>query len=155
MKYIFIIVSSLTIFVNSIFSQEVVSASGSYFENTNGSLSWTIGEIMIETYSESSNIITQGFQQSRLTITSVFKLPFSNIEISIAPNPTTNFVKIKISDTENMCFQLFDYNGKLIKQENFITEETKISFSSFAYAAYFLKIIKNNTIIRTFQIIKQ
>lgn len=44
-------------------SPEVVSASGDYFDNGNVSLSWTLGEIATETYSNGNVILTQGFQQ--------------------------------------------------------------------------------------------
>ncbi|MCD4746833.1 MAG: hypothetical protein K8R58_11100 [Bacteroidales bacterium] len=44
-------------------SPEVVASAGDYFEGTNASLSWTLGEIATETYSNGSNILTQGFQQ--------------------------------------------------------------------------------------------
>ncbi|MBC8488731.1 MAG: hypothetical protein H8D45_22130 [Bacteroidetes bacterium] len=44
-------------------SPEVIASSGDYYENANASLSWTLGEIATETYSNASNILTQGFQQ--------------------------------------------------------------------------------------------
>jgi len=43
--------------------RDVVASSGDFFEGTNISLSWTIGEIATETYDNGSNILTQGFQQ--------------------------------------------------------------------------------------------
>ncbi len=44
-------------------SPEVISSSGDYFEGSNASISWTLGEIATETYSNGSVILTQGFQQ--------------------------------------------------------------------------------------------
>jgi len=44
-------------------SPEVISSSGAYFSNTSGSMSWTLGETVTETFSNGSNILTQGFQQ--------------------------------------------------------------------------------------------
>ncbi|MBN2174518.1 MAG: hypothetical protein JW731_10310, partial [Bacteroidales bacterium] len=44
-------------------SPEVIASAGDYFENSTGSLSWTLGEVMNETFSNGSNILTQGFQQ--------------------------------------------------------------------------------------------
>lgn len=41
----------------------VISSSGDYFQSTNYSLSWTLGEIMTETFFNGSNVLTQGFQQ--------------------------------------------------------------------------------------------
>jgi hypothetical protein len=42
---------------------EVISSSGGYFDNTNASLSWTLGEPVIETLTETNAILTQGFHQ--------------------------------------------------------------------------------------------
>lgn len=43
--------------------REVISSSGDYFEGTNGSISWTLGEIATETLTDGNIILTQGFQQ--------------------------------------------------------------------------------------------
>ena len=53
---------SLAITAQSV-SPEVVASAGDYFEGINASLSWTLGEIATETYSNGGIILTQGFQQ--------------------------------------------------------------------------------------------
>ncbi|MBT3209063.1 MAG: T9SS type A sorting domain-containing protein [Bacteroidetes bacterium] len=45
------------------FSQEIISTSGDYFENPEISLSWTIGEVAVETFSGYNFFLSQGFQQ--------------------------------------------------------------------------------------------
>jgi gliding motility-associated-like protein len=45
------------------FSQNVVGSSGTFATSANGSMAWTIGEVMIETYSGTGNFFTQGFHQ--------------------------------------------------------------------------------------------
>ncbi|MEZ5197256.1 MAG: hypothetical protein R2764_12900 [Bacteroidales bacterium] len=57
-----IVAFSTTLAAQSV-SPEVVASSGDYYEGTNGSLSWTLGEIATETYSAGGVILTQGFQQ--------------------------------------------------------------------------------------------
>ena len=44
-------------------SSSVVSSAGGQFEKSNGSLDWTLGEIMTETYQKTVGFFTQGFQQ--------------------------------------------------------------------------------------------
>jgi hypothetical protein len=44
-------------------SPQVIASSGSYFSNGSGSLSWTLGETMTETFIAGSSQLTQGFQQ--------------------------------------------------------------------------------------------
>ncbi|MFU8844174.1 MAG: hypothetical protein ACNA7V_10250 [Bacteroidales bacterium] len=58
-------------------SPEVIATAGDYFENSSGSLSWTLGEVMTETFSSGGNILTQGFQQPfvvRISLDLVFFL---------------------------------------------------------------------------------
>jgi len=61
-KILFILFISLTFSVH-IYSQEVISSAGGYYQNENISLSWTLGEPVIETFEGSGLILTQGFQQ--------------------------------------------------------------------------------------------
>lgn len=44
-------------------AQQVVASAGGYYEGENISLSWTVGEPVIETFSGTNVILTQGFQQ--------------------------------------------------------------------------------------------
>lgn len=44
-------------------SQEVVATAGGFFESDNLSLSWTLGETVVETFETDNFILTQGFQQ--------------------------------------------------------------------------------------------
>ena len=110
---------------------------------------------MIETYSNGTNTLTQGFQQSRLTPSTIFELEDTGISVNIAPNPTTDFIHLYIDDFKGINYQLYDFNGKIIKQADVNSVETMISFSNLSYAAYFLKIMKGTKIIKTFQVIKQ
>jgi len=61
----------LAIFVTTIINtqaQEIISTNGSYDEFSGGSISWTMGEPIIETLSNGSNYLTQGFQQTDLNV---------------------------------------------------------------------------------------
>ncbi len=44
-------------------AQEVIATSGGYYEGDNLSMSWTVGEPVIETFNSGGLILTQGFQQ--------------------------------------------------------------------------------------------
>ena len=43
--------------------RQVIASSGDYFEGTNSSISWTVGEIATETLTDGNYILTQGFHQ--------------------------------------------------------------------------------------------
>ena len=48
--------------------RDVVASSGDYFENAGVSLSWTLGELAVETYTAGNITLTQGFQQPGGTV---------------------------------------------------------------------------------------
>ncbi len=60
---------------NRLFSQEilqeVIGSAGMYVTSPNGSMAWTIGEVTIDTYMNSSNFLTQGFHQPERVATVV------------------------------------------------------------------------------------
>lgn len=59
---------STCLLVSQSIERDVVASSGDYFEGVDISLSWTLGEIATETYDNGSNILTQGFQQTGITL---------------------------------------------------------------------------------------
>jgi hypothetical protein len=75
-------------------SPQVVTSSGDFYQGTNASLSWTLGEIATETYSNGSTILTQGFQQPvSVSITGInldllvyLEGPYSSTEMSTGLN---------------------------------------------------------------------
>ena len=75
MKKINLILAIISVFYINLNAQEinpeVISSSGDYFKQANGSMSWTIGEPMTETNTNGTTII-QGFHG--LVSISVFEL---------------------------------------------------------------------------------
>jgi hypothetical protein len=61
-KIVFIICIVIIYGIN-LKAQQVVATSGSFLENANGSISFTIGEPVIATFQTDNIIVTQGFQQ--------------------------------------------------------------------------------------------
>jgi len=96
---------------------EVVASAGEHFDNGTIQLSWTLGEVMIDTYDNGTNILTQGFHQPMLTVTSIEE-NLSNIRMNLYPNPTSEFLNIELGNNDkDINLQLFDMNGKLIHRD--------------------------------------
>ena len=45
------------------FAPNVIGSAGTFATSASGSMAWTIGEVMIETYASNGNFFTQGFHQ--------------------------------------------------------------------------------------------
>ena len=68
-------------------AQEVITTAGDYYLASSGSLSWTFGETITETFSTGINALTQGFNQSQLSATATYQLPTLDFNIKAYPNP--------------------------------------------------------------------
>ena len=125
-------------------SPTVVASSGNYSENNDVSLSWTLGEIAIETLEAETLILTQGFHQGNPVIDAIEKIIDENFRIKIYPNPTNQSVTVEIfrRDPGKVMLEVIDLNGKLLS--NKLIEETKnkteIDFSPYSPATYYLRI---------------
>jgi hypothetical protein len=137
-------------------AQEVIAAGGESHSNSSGSISYTIGEPVIETLSSVNNVLTQGFQQSDIIVTTLSEAKSLNFQITAFPNPTKVFIKLKIEKEHisGMSYLICDLTGKVILQKDIAEQETDISFEGLAPSNYVLKILENNTELKSFQIIK-
>jgi hypothetical protein len=155
MKYlIFIVILFLAGSVVS--AQQVVSTNGDSRSAAGYEVSWTVGETVIETLIGSSNTLTQGFHQTKLTITAVSELLFPGLEIKVFPNPTQEFITIHFSEyVENSRYSLYDLKGRLLENKLISSADTEINMKKYASGQYILKLTdKSKQPIQTFQIVK-
>ena len=83
-------------------------------------------------------------------------IPSTDSELSAYPNPTTTLLNLKIKDAvqKRFTYQVFSIDGKLIDQQKIFNDVTTISTSKFVKGAYLLQVKQNNSVIKTFRIIK-
>ena len=137
-------------------SFELVSSSGDQFINSSYELEWSIGEIQTESYSQTSQILTQGFHQNTYIITTIEQSSELKFDVLAYPNPTSDFVNLKIQDSkvDNLQYTLTDINGKVLQINNFSSSNQQIDFSKFAIGSYFILVSQNKHLIKSFKIVK-
>ena len=141
-------------FFGNVHSQELVSTSGDYYETTNSNLEWSLGETFTETFQQASVTLTQGLHQSYFEITAIDEISTINSDISIYPNPATEYFYIS-TELFNLKYSITDITGKIVSKGN-IQGKTKVNISNYKESIYFLNILeRNNSTKRTFKIIKQ
>lgn len=134
---------------------EVITSSGDFFKNSIGSISWTLGELSIETYSAQSKILTQGFQQTNSDKLVTGLSEWTDLMLEAYPNPAVDELFIHTSSPSGLSYQLLDLVGKPISQRKLTTEETSIPLMGLAPAMYLLEIRKDAVLIKIFRIIKK
>ncbi len=141
---------------NRTFTQTVISANGGTATAAGTQVSWTIGEPVVATVSDSKNTLTQGFQQSKLTVTAIDETQVAGLEIKVYPNPTSNYVTVHFNKTpENPGYLLFDLSGKLLKQKKIASTDTKIDMTVYTDGSYILKLSSGQQPLQSFKIIKR
>lgn len=122
-----------------IISNQVLSVSGDHFTSANHSISWTLGETMVNSWFGANNIMTEGFQQTNIFISKINEKQPSKISVSVYPNPSADIINIHFSETNNHTFviKLFDLSGRQIIHEKKIVQanQSNISLNLSAYAS--------------------
>lgn len=136
---------------------DVIASSGGYYESKIGTLSWTLGECIPETFSNGSFTLTQGFQQGIYTINTSTDNTENQLKITVYPNPAIDFIRLEIQPSLHniYSFVLTDSNGKFLKQEKITSERTKIELVGYSSNAFILNVFTaNKMLLKSFKIIK-
>tara|TARA_B110000977_G_C10974872_1_gene453766 strand:+ start:251 stop:712 length:462 start_codon:yes stop_codon:yes gene_type:complete len=144
---------ALTLSLNSL-GQDVVSTQGDSYTNASGSIDFTIGEVVINTVTDGTNDLTQGFHQTNWNFLGVEDFA-PNYEAIIFPNPTEDVLNIRTSAFENVTYTLYDAQGKLVMQDKLSAEQTPIQVSQLAPGSYSITLNNETQILKTFKLIKQ
>jgi len=152
-----ILLASIFCSLFSASAQQAIVTSGGNATGTNGTSSYSIGQVSYSSASGTNGSVNQGVQQPY----EIFTLgnddfPEIKLVMTVYPNPTTAFVNLKIENhpLENIQYQLFDNNGRQIHSQKITTSETQISMENLATAIYLLNVFEDNKVVKTFKIIK-
>ena len=142
-------------------AQNAVPATGGNASGSGGTVSYSVGQVVYTTNTGTNGSVAQGVQQP-FEISIVMGLEEAkgiDLMVSVYPNPTTEYVKLKVDaltslSIQSMSYQLFDINGKLLENKALEGTETSIVMSNLVPATYFLKVTEGNKELKTFKIIK-
>ena len=139
---------------------------GGYGATSNGnSLSYSMGELMVETASNYNQNLTQGFQQNSFkAIVGIIEVKDVTINVEAYPNPTTEFLNIKISgknttlSAKEYDLTLYDMLGKEVQlDKNWIDDQTiRLDLKQIPTGMYMVNFreIKSTKIISNFKVTK-
>lgn len=125
-------------------AQQLISTSGGLFQNSHQSLSFSIGEPVVDSYSVGSTMLTQGMQQPKHSVATSSATVVEKSIIRIYPNPTTtgrctlNLTNISLG---GMCYKLFDANGLLIQTQKISNPTTLLSLEALCPSVYILQVV--------------
>ena len=137
-------------------AQEVIGTSGSQNKTGRAQLSWTIGEVAVNTLGSASMSITEGFHQSKLIVSDVEQFNEIPFPISVYPNPVSTYVTLKIEESKlnNLTYQLFNIDGRKISSKSVVSTETVIDFTALPATTYLLRVSDNKKEVAVITIVK-
>ena len=153
---LFFLAFLLTFSVNAQTSHQVLSASGGDATGSGGSVAYSVGQIVYTTSTGTTGSVAQGVEQAYEIYSVGIKETTLNISLSVFPNPTSDFLTLKVEDYNNeaLNYTLLDEQGRLVFNEQITTQDTQVAMSTLARGAYFINVLQANKKIQTFKIIK-
>jgi hypothetical protein len=137
----------------TIFGQEVISSQGDSYSNASGSIDFTIGEVVINTVSDGTNDLTQGFHQTMWNFVGLDEFD-ANFVVSIFPNPTQDVLTIQAGMFEDVTFVLTDATGRIILKDILSGELTPLNVAQLQAGTYNLTLEKDSSTLKTIRLIK-
>jgi len=139
-------------------AQESLNTTGGNASGSGGTVSYSIGQIVYTTNAGTNASMAQGVQQAYeiAIVAGIEEAEGITMSISAYPNPTTDYLILSIDefDISNLAYQLFDMNGKLLKNQGITGEQTRIYMSDFVAASYLVRVIQGKREVKTFIIVK-
>ena len=152
----FFIVLSYSLFAQQS-NRDIISANGATDSLSSGTISYTVGQLVIETSQKDNITLNQGFHQGDIEVVTTYKNPDKQVEIIAYPNPAENYVELhtQLNEYKGMQYTLYDLRGALQEKGTITTTTQKIDLSQLAAGQYILQITQDDNKIQTFKIIKK
>ena len=148
-------VAFLLLGLGGLHAQESPTAAGGEAIGVGGSASYSVGQVVYTTNTGSNGSVEQGVQQPyEISATGGINESSISLEMSVYPNPTTNYLTLKVEITENLSYHLFDMQGKVIVSKKITDNTTTVVMESLPTSTYLLKVTDSNKTVKTFKIIK-
>lgn len=142
------------IFSGVIYAQEVVSTQGESYYGGSANIDFTIGEAIINTETDGTYEITQGFHQTNWNFAGMEDL-MPEMDVKIFPNPTSDILNITTTQFEGVSYALVDANGKIVKDDKLIGETTIVGVNELAPGSYSILLLdQEKNKLKTFKLIK-
>jgi hypothetical protein len=151
MKRSFLIILTLifgiSAYSQTLLKQDVISSAGGFNTASGISISWTLGETIIPTFTSTDNtlILTHGFQQ-QLIITAIEENLGPLVDVSVFPNPASDNVNIRFGEPldSEVRLMVVSSQGKPVRSVVIepTTVEKQINLQDLPSGVYYLRMTK-------------
>ena len=137
-------------------AQNAVVPAGGTASGNGGSVTYTVGQIAVQTNSDGTVSISEGVQQPyEISVVGVDDYPGITLNAVLFPNPTQGNVQLTIV---NLQFEgevkVFDSNGKFLLSKKIEGENTALDLSPYAPATYYVNVYSGKKMLKSFKVVK-
>ena len=141
------------------YAQSAVSASGGESLGSGGTACYTIGQTFYSANVGTNGQVSEGVQQAYeiYDVTEVQNPIALGISLSVFPNPTNDFLTLRIDGDyiDGLDCTMYDISGKEIMEWQISSSETNIDMQSLPSATYFVRVTKEKNEVKTFKVVKK
>jgi len=139
-------------------AQSSSNTSGGNATGSNGTVSYSVGQLTNHVYTGTTGSISEGVQQpfEISIVNGIDEAVDIQLKAVVYPNPTTDFIQLKIEKEKwiGTYYALYDQKGNMVKSDKINDKVTTIEMKSFAASVYFVKVYNNMSTLKTFKVIK-
>ena len=154
----------ITIFFCAILTASAQSGlvtTGGDIQGSNGSVSYTIGQVAVQSIEASAVSLTEGVQQPyEIQTIGVDNWPAITLDAAVYPNPTADKLILSMGNgVETQCIAslraaLYNTNGQYIQSVDVAGAQTTINMSALSAGTYYLRVTDGQQTLKTFKVVK-
>ena len=156
MKKLYSFLSLMMLSVMILSAQSDVVPVGGTATGSGGTVTYTVGQIAVQTYSNGTFTISEGVQQPyEIQTIGIDNYPGITLNAMVYPNPTVGNVQLTINNEQlEGEVKVFDMNGKFLFSKRIERQNTEIPMSDLAAGTYFVNVLDGTQVLKTFKVVK-
>ena len=137
-------------------AQSVIVPFGGDATDGSVTVSYTVGQVAVQANSDGSTTIYEGVQQPyEIQIIGIDNYPGITLNAMVFPNPTVGNVQLTMNNVQlEDEVKVFDMNGKFLFVKKIEGENTEIPMSDLAAGTYFVNVVSEKQVLKTFKVVK-
>lgn len=138
-------------------AQKTVSTTGRDASAGGASISYTVGQIDYVVDSSTTGSAVQGVQQPwEISVVTEIDQELNDLDCQVYPNPTSDRLVLETEafGVDEVAYQLLGVDGNMISSGMVENPRLVIPVDNLSAGTYFLKVSRNQTLVKTFKIIK-
>jgi hypothetical protein len=155
MQSITFISLALALLPGTLTAQQDVVAAGGDGSSSEGSISYSIGQVVYTNEISAEGTINHGVQQP-YSVTPIFvEEPLKLIDVSLFPNPTRDYVLISMPEFRpGITISVFDVQGDLLEEKSMQSAQTLLFVHEWSAAHYIIRLCNQSRNCAEYKLIK-